>query len=83
MLGYVIVKQHLPVAVRSPVASVEDKYHRSLFDLYEEVEGMSLLVGQFEGWHLLTDLYPGARLGQIVPPLSPARQSQLFRSALA
>jgi hypothetical protein len=40
---------------------------------------MSFLVGQCEGWHLLPDLYPDARLGQVILPLSPAYQSLLNR----
>jgi hypothetical protein len=62
----VFLKGYLPVAVRSPVAPVEDQDDGTSFESLREVKGPPLLIGQLEARHPLPDLYTGARLGHVV-----------------
>ena len=47
----------LPVAVRSPVASVEDEHQGTFGKLTVQVEGLSLLIWQYEGWEPFPNAY--------------------------
>src|SRR5215203_1676338 len=47
----------LPVAVRSPVASVEDEHQGSFDKLAAHIERLSLIVRQYKGRELLPNCY--------------------------